>query len=1182
MFPTLKPTREPTKTPTLFPTQAPTEKPTTSPTLRPTFKPTRAGETTEPSSLPTKNPVSSAPSSKPSSSSPSSSSPTSRPTSVPTISFNPTSAPSTFYTGFDARSLQTGLIKDLSFVFYANDQISFSKVTNQWKNFVLTKLSTPFKLAYPYIEFRAGGLSYGSRTTFYNIASCSDPKKNGQLVDSILKNKAISFSCNEVSWFYSGSSLCINCDNRACPTPSENVMIIPSMCQIFPDVKSAGILNIEYETYVEPTVPEINYVTSTADSSNIYLSVNLTGYFPGGKLYCNALRSEVPPSTVSQITAVNLFTSWEQKAERELVYLDLKIPNLVSSVHYNVYCYAADTVGNGISITQIRQTLLVVQTSCCREVKFSQVPTAVYQDPSIYAPSDTSFLFKFSLPFVPEEDLTVTPVFFSRDPFGGVGDVMSAASIFASPSSFYYDYGTQESQLKGTFVINGDPDLYFVYLAISGGTASSYSGALAPFTCVSITTPPPPPMLLNAVFDNSGAFVNVYFDSVTDMGITTLGSEVSSAWNCGNMFKFTGARYVTCTWTSSTQLKIQFGSYNPLVSYLVPGDLLALNPGNVKALCKPTEQFPRKCNTPYSYNEYSSVTILASPSPVIPVIQLKTPTIISVCDDLTIDATSSYGHGGRPWSKVVWSIMSSSSSNHTAMAQYALNMNSTLQETFILSKAYLIPGSSYTVTLSLTNFLGAYSFQSSITVVSTSGDIPAVSILGKDTIAMYSNSRLSVSSQGFPSSCSASKTLIYTWTLYRNFVYSTLVSESVDQRSFKISPFKLDAGYTYQLYVTVTTSLGSFSTKSAQIYILNNVLEAVITGGANRVIPENVDCLLDGSYSVDTNYQTPSESELFYSWACFFVSGATYGTSCNYLIPYDQSSEDKIVIEAFRMWTNSTYQFSLTVSSLDGRSDSTFVVIEPAPAGSPVVILTSTVSQINADQMLIVSGTIAAEGTMQKMVAWWDVPSDTSIELSKSAVTPFFTIFPAKAVTQPLGVSFPLAVSANTFLAGRTYTLRIVAHPYSNPELLVYGETSIQINAAPAFGSLSVNPGNGSALETSFDFRARDWIDDLSSYPFAYSFIYSVAPNQPNMSIVSANPKSFTSSTLPSGATVQQYVVLCYVTVADVFGASSVAASGVRVRMKEGVTSTEAAVSALSSMSAALTSGGMCIIVCDI
>jgi hypothetical protein len=1070
-------------------------------------------------------------------------------------------------------------MKDLSFMFYANDQNSFKKVTNQWVNFVLTKLRTPFKLAYPYLEFGAGGLSYGSRSTFYKIFSCSDSKKNGRLVDSILKSQSLRFSCDGASWFYSGSSLCVNCDDAACPKPSENVLTIPSGCQSFPDVKSAGILNIDYENYVEPTVPEINHITYTADSSNIYLNVNLTGYLPGGKLFCNALRSGVPPSAVSQITAANFMTSWQQSTETEIVYLDLNIPNLVSSLKYNVYCYATDTIGNGITITQMLQTLLVVQTSCCRVVEFSQVPTSVYQDSSMYAPGDTSFLFKFSLPFLPEEDLTVTPVFFARDPFGGVGDVMSAVSIFASPSSFYYNYGMQESQLKGAFVINGDPDLYYVYLAVSGGSASSYDGSFKPFTCVSITTPPPPPTLLNAIFDNSGAFVNVNFDSVTDMGITVLGSEVSSAWNCGNMFKFTGERYVTCTWISSMQLRIQFGSYNPLISYLVPGDSLVLNPGRVKALCKPSEQFPRKCNTPYSYNEYSIVTVLAAPSPVIPIIQLKTPSILSVCDDYAIDASSSYGNGGRPWSKVVWSIVSWSSSNYTALAQYALKTNSTLQEPFIINKAYLVPGSSYKLTLSLTNFLNANSFQSSITVVSTSGDIPAVSILGSNKFTIYSNNRLAVSAQGIPSSCSASKALTYTWTLYRNFVFSTLVSESVDQRSFRLSPFKLDGGYTYQLYVTVTTSLGSSSMSSAEVFVLNNVLEAVIRGGATRVVPENIDCLLDGSYSLDTNYQTPSESELFYSWSCFFVSGAAYGTSCNYLIAYDQSSADKIVIEAFRMWSNSTYQFSLTVSSPDGRSDSTAVLIEPAPAGSPVITLTSTVSQINADQMLLLSGTIAAEASSQKMVAWWDVPSDTSIELSKSALTPFFTIFPAKAVNQALGVSFPLAVSANTFLAGRTYTLRIVAHPYSNPELIVYGETSIVINAAPAFGSLSVNPGNGSALDTSFDFRARDWLDDLSSYPFAYSFIYSVAPNQPNMSIVAANPKSFTSSTLPSGIVVQQYVILCYVTVADVFGASSVGASGVRVRMKEGVSATEAAVSALSSMSDALTSGGMSIVI---
>jgi hypothetical protein len=390
----------------------------------------------------------------------------------------------------------------------------------------------------------------------------------------------------------------------------------------------------------------------------------------------------------------------------------------------------------------------------------------------------------------------------------------------------------------------------------------------------------------------------------------------------------------------------------------------------------------------------------------------------------------------------------------------------------------------------------------------------------------------------------------------------------VDPRIFKLTPYKLEAGNSYQIYVTVTTALGSTASTNMQVFVNHNVLKSVISGGSTVSVPENLPFTLDGSKSSDTDYQTSAESQLFYHWGCSFVAGATYGSSCNHILP-DDTSVSILIIEAFKMWSNSSYQFTLTVSSADGRADSASCVVEPAPAGAPVVLITSSVAQINADQVLILDGIITASSNI---VSWWEV-SQSSIDLSISSLTKFSTTFAASIALN--GVVFPLAVSRNTFAAGLTYTLRLVSYPQGRQDLLSYGETSVVINAPPFSGVFSVNPFNGSALITPFNFIASDWIDDLSSYPFTYSFSYLLSPDQQQMKIVSANPKSYTTTTLPSGLLVQQNVVLCYVSVADIFGAATIGSSGVIVTMDSSLDATSVAVSALSRMNSALELGGI-------
>jgi hypothetical protein len=56
-----------------------------------------------------------------------------------------------------------------------------------------------------------------------------------------------------------------------------------------------------------------------------------------------------------------------------------------------------------------------------------------------------------------------------------------------------------------------------------------------------------------------------------------------------------------------------------------------------------------------------SVIVMAPAVPIIPKVSLIAPSTISMCDSLPIDASGSVGHGGRPWTSILWTVLESRS-----------------------------------------------------------------------------------------------------------------------------------------------------------------------------------------------------------------------------------------------------------------------------------------------------------------------------------------------------------------------------------------------------------------------------------------------------------------------------------------------------------------------------------------
>ena len=99
-----------------------------------------------------------------------------------------------------------------------------------------------------------------------------------------------------------------------------------------------------------------------------------------------------------------------------------------------------------------------------------------------------------------------------------------------------------------------------------------------------------------------------------------------------------GVESAKCSFLNSSTVQIDF-SYDASVTSIDVGKPVTVLAKRIKALC--TEDM---CD--YVYAVSSSTLTQAPANPVLPKVVLNVPSLISPCDTLTVDATSTTGSGG--------------------------------------------------------------------------------------------------------------------------------------------------------------------------------------------------------------------------------------------------------------------------------------------------------------------------------------------------------------------------------------------------------------------------------------------------------------------------------------------------------------------------------------------------------
>jgi hypothetical protein len=330
-----------------------------------------------------------------------------------------------------------------------------------------------------------------------------------------------------------------------------------------------------------------------------------------------------------------------------------------------------------------------------------------------------------------------------------------------------------------------------------------------------------------AQFSDNGAFVMVSFDRKTDFA-----KLLSSEWSCDLLLLFTAANSSKCTWLNSTSIRISFTQteYQRLVE---PGDSLSLLGGKLRAECS---QLTGDCSKNYVAS-LQKTAILSPRNPLRPVINLIAPPLISQCDDLVVDATTSTGRGNRPWKRITWSVKGSGT-NATSYAMAMEKFLNSLRDITIknvIPKKMLSPAS-YVIRLEVENFLRISSFREVLITVNDEATIPYTKILGSTFLQIKRGSTLTIDGFGELSKCAdPAMTLSYEWEVSKNGEkVNNIRSVSVEPRRMRLTPFSLsvEAVYTMKLIAYSVKDGRRISSSSAdvRVYVQKGVVLASVAG----------------------------------------------------------------------------------------------------------------------------------------------------------------------------------------------------------------------------------------------------------------------------------------------------------------------------------------------------------------
>ena len=241
---------------------------------------------------------------------------------------------------------------------------------------------------------------------------------------------------------------------------------------------------------------------------------------------------------------------------------------------------------------------------------------------------------------------------------------------------------------------------------------------------------------------------------------------------------------------------------------------------------------------------------------------------------------------------------------------------------------------------------------------------------------------------------------------------------------------------------------------------------------------------------------------------------------------------------------DSIFIFTVTVSSLDGRSARRTVSVTPLSSGTVKLSITSSSTKFNAGSSLAIIGSVSAT---YPVTAVWSVLDSLGNNVSVTALTPTTSYFSQSDTSSQ--ITFPFSLPAGVLIGGRVYSFRLTAHATGGSAEQSFTQVTLTANPPPTGGYVSSSPQSGSALVTQFVISSPGWTADAANFPLSFSFAYRLSAASPYLTLAAPSLRAFTTSTLPAGLISQSNLLTLQGHAADIYGAFGAATGTVAVQL---------------------------------
>jgi hypothetical protein len=768
-------------------------------------------------------------------------------------------------------------------------------------------------------------------------------------------------------------------------------------------------------------------------------------------------------------------------------------------------------------------------------VAFEVVPSFVSQKQSIVAGLGTVMSVKGS-----QSSFSVT----LRDIFS---NVLTDSSLYQQVQASLVSQGTQNSVGIVEYSSSGKVLITSYAVSFSAGTFGytlpmhgqfflnvKFGGVHldgSPFNVKSM--PAPSPRIISSMFTDTVSGITIEFDVPTNQAYMYLPGSCSQVFIAESIALLAANPADTkCSWSSPSTLNVFLG----FGATLVAGQRVSFNTG---AVTIQKSEFPLGSGRFFISSHPVSVSIAIDrpKNPPAPIPIVKAPSLVSACDNVVLDASSSAGSGGRPL-QFVWGILPAPIND----ANIRSFMRGFYNKPSATLPASLLPGGySYSFMVRVTNFLDV-STDALVTIQKDATSLPTVVIEGGAVRSIDSSSVLRIKANIKPSSCAPSATgFTFEWKWLSVSPAGSLPlldKETVFSPQLYIEKDSLIPGQTYVLgfFATPLGSGGSIGSSQVTITAKPAPLKAIIDG-SHRVVSIMDDIVLDGSRSTD--FDRFSSSNISFSWSCSVGDGSDIPCfpSATSLFEKDIS----ILRVPFSHLSPGSYVFHLTVSK-DTRSDSVSATITVA-RGSPtrVGISPFTKVKLNSDDKITLQSLSFEPSEAVVSFEWSQISGENVLYVSPSNKSR-----DVARVRSTLDASM-LVLSPFALQPGQTYGFRLTG--IVTGQQLGVAEIFLHMNAPPASGSFTVTPTSGRALMDPFSLQCSYWEDSPEDFPLKYEFRYLILGSEDEIPIVSTDRNSH-ELVMPLAAAGPQTRVIAYIF--DSWGASSRVARILNISVAKG------------------------------